>query len=106
MRNQKLFSSFSTSHCCSHLFLQILDKTGMKGTGRWTVQEAAEQSVAAPTITASLDARYISGRKGERIEAAKILQGPTEVPNVSKPQIIEDLGAALYCAKVCSYGNH
>lgn len=83
----------------------ILDKTGMKGTGRWTVQEAAEQSVAAPTITASLDARYISGRKGERIEAAKILQGPTEVPNVSKPQIIEDLGAALYCAKVCSYAQ-
>jgi len=37
----------------------ILDKTGMKGTGRWTVQEAAEQSVAAPTIAAALDARYL-----------------------------------------------
>jgi 6-phosphogluconate dehydrogenase len=83
----------------------ILDKTGMKGTGRWTVQEAAEQSVAAPTITASLDARYISGRKAERIAASKILNGPKEVPNVSKPQIIEDLGAALYCAKVCSYAQ-
>lgn len=83
----------------------ILDKTGMKGTGRWTVQEAAEQSVAAPTITASLDSRYISGRKAERIEASKILNGPTEFPNVSKPQIIEDLGAALYCAKVCSYAQ-
>jgi len=77
----------------------------MKGTGRWTVQEAAEQSVAAPTITASLDARYISGRKAERIAASKILNGPKEVPNVSKPQIIEDLGAALYCAKVCSYAQ-
>lgn len=83
----------------------ILDKTGMKGTGRWTVQEAAEQSVAAPTITASLDARYISGRKDERITASKILTGPTETPNVSKPQIIADLGEALYCAKVCSYAQ-
>ncbi len=77
----------------------------MKGTGRWTVQEAAEQSVAAPTITASLDARYISGRKEERIRASKILYGPKETPNVSKPQIIADLGDALYCAKVCSYAQ-
>lgn len=83
----------------------ILDKTGMKGTGRWTVQEAAEQSVAAPTITASLDARYISGRKEERQTASKILVGPKEAPNVSKPQILADLGEALYCAKVCSYAQ-
>jgi 6-phosphogluconate dehydrogenase len=83
----------------------ILDKTGMKGTGRWTVQEAAEQSVAAPTITASLDSRYISGRKDERLAASKILKGPEETPNVSKPQILEDLENALYCAKVCSYAQ-
>jgi len=36
---------------------KILDKTGMKGTGKWTVQQAAELSVAAPTIAASLDCR-------------------------------------------------
>lgn len=83
----------------------VLDKTGMKGTGRWTVQEAAEQSVAAPTITASLDSRYISGRKDERVAASKILKPPTGAPNVSKPQIIADLGAALYCAKICSYAQ-
>lgn len=83
----------------------VLDKTGMKGTGRWTVQEAAEQSVAAPTITASLDARYISGRKDERIRASKILFGPKEAPNVSKPQILADLENALYCSKVCSYAQ-
>jgi 6-phosphogluconate dehydrogenase len=77
----------------------------MKGTGRWTVQEAAEQSVAAPTITASLDARYISGRKEERIKASQILVGPTETPNVSKPQIVDDLEKALYCAKICSYAQ-
>jgi 6-phosphogluconate dehydrogenase len=83
----------------------ILDRTGMKGTGRWTVQEAAEQSVAAPTITASLDSRYISGRKDERLAASKILKGPEEMPNVSKLQILEDLENALYCAKVCSYAQ-
>jgi 6-phosphogluconate dehydrogenase len=42
---------------------KILDKTGMKGTGKWTVQQAAELSVAAPTIEASLDGRFLSGLK-------------------------------------------
>lgn len=83
----------------------VLDKTGMKGTGRWTVQEAAEQSVAAPTIAASLDARYISGRKDERVKASTILQGPTEIPNVSKDQIMDDLQASLYAAKIVSYAQ-
>jgi 6-phosphogluconate dehydrogenase, C-terminal domain len=34
---------------------------GMKGTGRWTIQEAAERNTPAPTIAAALDARYLSG---------------------------------------------
>jgi len=83
----------------------VLDKTGMKGTGRWTVQEAAEQSVATPTITASLDARYMSGRKSERVAASKILEGPTEMPAIDKDQVIADLQAALYCSKVTSYAQ-
>lgn len=83
----------------------ILDKTGMKGTGRWTVQEAAEQSVAASVITASLDQRYMSARKDERVKAAEILKGPQKVPSTSKDQIIEDLEASLYAAKVVSYAQ-
>mmetsp|Transcript_14228 Transcript_14228/g.40503 ORF Transcript_14228/g.40503 Transcript_14228/m.40503 type:complete len:488 (-) Transcript_14228:164-1627(-) len=83
----------------------VLDKTGMKGTGRWTVQEAAEQSVAAPTIAASLDSRYLSGRKEERVAAENILEGPKTKPNVDKTQIIADLKSALYCAKVVSYAQ-
>ena len=83
----------------------ILDKTGSKGTGRWTVQEAAEQSIAAPTLAAALDSRYISSRKEERLKASALLNGPTDIPNVSKFQIIEDLEAALYAAKICSYAQ-
>lgn len=83
----------------------VLDQTGSKGTGRWTVQEAAEQSVAAPTLAAALDSRYISSRKEERLKASALLNGPTDIPNVSKFQIIEDLEAALYAAKICSYAQ-
>jgi 6-phosphogluconate dehydrogenase len=77
----------------------------MKGTGRWTVQEAAEQSVAAPTIASALDSRYISGRKEERMAAEKVLEGPKEKPIVDKAQIVKDLQAALYCSKIVSYAQ-
>ena len=77
----------------------------IKGTGRWTVQEAAEQSVAAPTIAASLDSRYLSARKGERVVASEILEGPPDMPPIDNNQLLEDLQAALYCSKVCSYAQ-
>jgi 6-phosphogluconate dehydrogenase len=83
---------------------KILDKTGMKGTGRWTVQEAAERSVAAPTIAASLDTRMLSGRKDERVAASKVLAAPSINP-ADRAQVIEDLRAALYASKVCSYAQ-
>lgn len=91
-----------------HVIDYVLDKTGMKGTGRWTIQEAAERSVAAPTMAASLDARYISARKDERVKASSILKGPdmtaAEIP-VHKGQLLDDIKAALYASKVCSYAQ-
>jgi len=84
---------------------KILDQTGMKGTGRWTVQEAAEKSVSCATITAALDTRYLSARKEERVFAATKLDGPTEVPSVDKGQLLDDAKSALYAAKVCSYAQ-
>ncbi|GAB9464101.1 hypothetical protein Gpo141_00001542 [Globisporangium polare] len=88
-----------------YLLDKILDQTGMKGTGRWTVQEAAERSIAAPTITASLDARYLSARKSERVFASKVLNGPSEIPAVDKQQLIDDVRQALYASKICSYAQ-
>ncbi|RWR80091.1 6-phosphogluconate dehydrogenase, decarboxylating 2, chloroplastic [Cinnamomum micranthum f. kanehirae] len=43
---------------CPELVDKVLDKTGMKGTSKWTIQQAANLSVAAPTIASSLDARF------------------------------------------------
>lgn len=42
--------------------------------GKWTVQQAAELSVAAPTIEAALDGRFLSGLKDERKQAANFYQ--------------------------------
>jgi 6-phosphogluconate dehydrogenase len=89
---------------------KIVDKTGSKGTGKWTVQQAAELSVAAPTITASLDGRYMSALKEERVEAAKFFAGlglkaPSQAEGVDKAQLVEDVKQALYCSKICSYAQ-
>ncbi|KAL4195923.1 hypothetical protein AMTRI_Chr04g243490 [Amborella trichopoda] len=89
---------------------KILDKTGMKGTGKWTVQQAAELSVASPTIAASLDCRYLSGLKEEREVASKAFSefGLSEVlarPAVEKKKLIEDVRQALYASKICSYAQ-
>lgn len=43
-------------------------------TGKWTVQQAAELSVAAPTIEAALDARFLSGAKDERVAASDLFE--------------------------------
>ncbi|KAJ6718649.1 6-PHOSPHOGLUCONATE DEHYDROGENASE [Salix purpurea] len=52
-----------------YLVDNVLDKTGTKGTGKWTVQQAAELSVAAPTIASSLNGRFHSGLREQRAEA-------------------------------------
>lgn len=90
---------------------KILDKTGMKGTGKWTVQQAAELSIAAPTIAASLDSRYLSGLKDEREAASQIFkeEGLKEEINnlgvVDKKRLIDDVRQALYASKICSYAQ-
>lgn len=88
-----------------HLVDKILDKTGMKGTGRWTIQEAAEKSVAAPTMSAALDGRFLSGLKEERVAASSLFSGPENKPSVDKAQLIEDVRKALYASKICSYAQ-
>jgi len=85
----------------------IKDKTGFKGTGGMTVKEAVERFVAAPTIAAALDARYISGLLEERLAASKVLTGPSGPGSaaIDKAALIADMRQALYCAKICSYAQ-
>lgn len=82
----------------------ILDKTGSKGTGKWTCQEGTDKGIAIPTIAAALDARMMSGLKEEREAAAIVLQSPMDVM-VNKDQLIGDLKSALYASKICSYAQ-
>lgn len=84
----------------------IKDSASMKGTGKWTVQDALERGVAIPTITAAVDARLISANWAERQEAAAVLSGPVSRNNgADRERWSAQVESALYCAKVCSYAQ-
>jgi 6-phosphogluconate dehydrogenase len=84
----------------------ILDKAGQKGTGMWTLQSAIKQSVVISTINAAVEARVISSRKSQRVDAAKVLPQP-ERPTFTgdRAELIEAVRQALYASKIVSYAQ-
>lgn len=82
----------------------VLDKTGAKGTGKWTVQEGAEKGTAVPTMASALDARMLSSKKEEREAASKVLTGPS-VDSLGTPQVLADLQAALGASKTTTFAQ-
>ena len=85
---------------------QILDATGMKGTGKWTVQDAAEIGAPIPTISSSVDARMIAAAKADRVKLSTLLPGPAPGLSTSdKKRLVADVRSALYAAKTCSYAQ-
>ncbi|WP_346216332.1 NADP-dependent phosphogluconate dehydrogenase [Caldifermentibacillus hisashii] len=84
----------------------ILDKAGQKGTGKWTSQNALDLGVPLPIITESVFARFISAMKDERVQASKILTGPTSGAfSGNRKKFIEQVRQALYFSKICSYAQ-
>jgi 6-phosphogluconate dehydrogenase len=84
----------------------ILDKAGQKGTGIWTLQSAIKQSIVISTINAAVEARVISSRKEERVEASKILPQPkVEKFRGDRAQLVGAVRNALYASKIVSYAQ-
>jgi len=83
----------------------VLDKTGNKGTGKMTMKEAADSSVAVGTMSAALDARFIAFDKDTRIQMSKEFPLTSALPKVDKAQLIKDVRNALYASKICSYAQ-
>jgi len=83
----------------------ILDEAKQKGTGKWTSQSALDLGAPTQTINAAVESRIISGYKQERVEAAKVLQGPDPASIRGKSKLIESVRQALYSAKILSYAQ-
>ena len=54
----------------------VMDSAGSKGTGKWTIQQAADLGVPCSTHAAALEARYLSSLKAQRGEAAALFSPP------------------------------
>jgi 6-phosphogluconate dehydrogenase len=84
----------------------ILDKAGQKGTGRWTLINAAELAVPVGTMGAAVDARILSSMRTQRLRAATLLQGPAGRVRVDDVGVfVAAIHDALYASKVVSYAQ-
>ena len=84
----------------------VLDQAEQKGTGKWTVQVAADFGVAIPAIDSGLAARNISAQKTERLKASqKIKANTTAHYSAITNQFRDALRHALYASKVCAYAQ-
>jgi len=84
---------------------KILDAAGQKGTGKWTGISALDYGVPLTLIAESVFARSLSSRKEERVEASKIIEGPSVRFQGDKAQFINDLEDALLASKIVSYAQ-
>ena len=84
---------------------KILDKAGQKGTGKWAVISALDSGVPLTLISEAVFARMLSAIKDERKRSSKMLNGPMIKYSGKKEDLINELGKALYAAKIISYAQ-
>jgi 6-phosphogluconate dehydrogenase len=83
----------------------IEDEAEQKGTGRWTSESALQLGVPLTGITEAVFARMLSSQKADRVQASKILEGPSGIPAKSDAGIIDDVRDALYASKIVAYAQ-
>lgn len=84
---------------------KILDTAGQKGTGKWTAVSALDLGIPLTLIGEAVFSRCLSAIKDERVEASKIISGPTPKFEGDKKAFVDDLKKALYASKVVSYAQ-
>jgi len=87
---------------------KVLDKTGNKGTGKWTVKDAMDMGVTVPTLAAALQCRYMACLKDERVGAEKVMGAPDvgeQEPIEDKAKFIKMVQNALYASKIAAYAQ-
>lgn len=87
------------------LLEKILDSAGQKGTGRWTVNAALENGVPLTLIAEAVLARSLSALKDERVQASRVLKGPSIAFAGDRAALVQDIHQALYAAKIVSYAQ-
>jgi len=73
----------------------ILDEAQQKGTGKWTSQHALDIGAPIPTINAAVESRILSALKAERVQASRVLHGPSPQYHGRREKLVDAAGAAL-----------
>jgi 6-phosphogluconate dehydrogenase len=84
---------------------KILDTAGQKGTGKWTSDVSLDLGIPLTLISEAVYARCLSAMKEERVEASRVLHGPTPKFTGDRQEFLHDLENALYAAKLVSYAQ-
>lgn len=84
---------------------KILDTAGQKGTGKWTVDSALDMGTPLTLIGEAVFARFLSALKDERVHASAELGSTTTTFSEDRTTFVDDLGDALYSAKIISYAQ-
>jgi 6-phosphogluconate dehydrogenase len=83
----------------------IVDKAGQKGTGQWTLLNAAENAVVISTINAAVEARILSSQRAQRLAASTQLSGPKPAITGDRAALVRKVHDALYASKIISYAQ-
>ena len=83
----------------------ILDKAGQKGTGQWTLMNAADNAVVVSTMNAAVEARVLSSMKAARVHASSLLHGPQPALTLGHGELVAMVHDALYASKIVSYAQ-
>jgi len=84
---------------------KILDTAGQKGTGKWTGITALDLGIPLTLIGEAVFSRCLSAKKEERIQAAKIINGPQPSFSGDRDEMIENLRQAVFASKIISYAQ-
>jgi 6-phosphogluconate dehydrogenase len=84
---------------------KILDTAGQKGTGKWTSVTSLDLGIPLTLISEAVFARCLSAMKEERMDASRVLRGPSQKFAGDRKAFLADLELALYASKIVSYAQ-
>jgi 6-phosphogluconate dehydrogenase len=99
----QIFGRKDDEHKDKYVVDTILDVAGQKGTGKWTVQNALDLGMPLSMIGEAVFARCLSAQKDDRVEASKLLPGPSAKWNGDKKKFTDAIRDAVFAAKMVSY---
>jgi 6-phosphogluconate dehydrogenase len=83
----------------------ILDKAAQKGTGTWTMTDAAQRGIPADSISEAVIARSISAQKELRKNLNKIYRTKAKSSKTIPEGLVQELENALYLATVLCFAQ-